>query len=210
MKSRFFSSLLGVLSGLSDPRAINSSNLDSKSFRIGDWFAGLIDTDMSNFTKTEAGREATLGMQALKRIGKPEDVADVVEFLASDKARWITGASIPVDGGVEALTISVRSAMETKTSKGKEIRIPGPDHPITISPAEGRVRVTVAGRIVAESTRALRLEEKGYPPVYYLPRDDADKSLLVRTKQPSDKPARSAKQLPAGRLIRNPIKILNP
>jgi hypothetical protein len=53
--------------------------------------------------------------------------------------------------------------MQTKTSKGKEIRIPGPDQPITISPAEGRVRVTVAGRIVAESTRALRLEEKRYP-----------------------------------------------
>ena len=55
--------------------------------------------------------------------------------------------------------------METKTSKGKEIRIPGPDHPITISPAEGKVRVVVAGRIVAESTRALRFEEKGYSPV---------------------------------------------
>jgi NAD(P)-dependent dehydrogenase (short-subunit alcohol dehydrogenase family) len=60
---------------------------------------GVIDTDMSNFTKTEAGREVALGMQALKRIGKPEDVADVVAFLASDAARWITGASIPVDGG---------------------------------------------------------------------------------------------------------------
>jgi hypothetical protein len=60
---------------------------------------GVIDTDMSNFTKTEAGREIALGMQALKRIGKPEDVADVVAFLTSDKARWITGASIPVDGG---------------------------------------------------------------------------------------------------------------
>ena len=62
--------------------------------------------------------------------------------------------------------------METKTSKGKEIKIPGPDHPITISPAEGKVRVTVAGRIVAESAQALRLDEKGYPPVYYLPRND--------------------------------------
>jgi uncharacterized protein (DUF427 family) len=71
--------------------------------------------------------------------------------------------------------------MDTKSSKSKEIKIPGPDHPITISPAEGSVRVTVAGRIVAESTRALRLEEKGYSPVYYLPRSDADMSLLVRT-----------------------------
>jgi NAD(P)-dependent dehydrogenase (short-subunit alcohol dehydrogenase family) len=60
---------------------------------------GVIDTDMSNFTKTEAGRDVTLGMQALKRIGKPEDVADVVAFVVSDGARWITGASIPVDGG---------------------------------------------------------------------------------------------------------------
>jgi uncharacterized protein (DUF427 family) len=63
----------------------------------------------------------------------------------------------------------------------KEFKIPGPDHPIAISPVEGTVRVTVAGRIVAESTRALRLQEKGYPPVYYLPRNDADMSLLVRT-----------------------------
>jgi NAD(P)-dependent dehydrogenase (short-subunit alcohol dehydrogenase family) len=54
---------------------------------------------MSNFAKTEVGREVTLGMQALKRIGKPDDIADVVAFVASDRARWITGASIPVDGG---------------------------------------------------------------------------------------------------------------
>ena len=71
--------------------------------------------------------------------------------------------------------------MHTSSINDKEIRIPGPDHPITISPAEGKVRITVAGRIVAESTRALRLEEKGHPPVYYLPRNDADMSLLVRT-----------------------------
>jgi 3-oxoacyl-[acyl-carrier protein] reductase len=59
----------------------------------------VIETDTSNFTKTEAGREVTLAMQALKRIGQPEDVAEVVAFLASDAARWVTGASIPVDGG---------------------------------------------------------------------------------------------------------------
>jgi 3-oxoacyl-[acyl-carrier protein] reductase len=57
------------------------------------------DTDMSNFTKTDAGRQLTLGMQALKRIGQAADVADVIAFLASDKARWITGVTLPVDGG---------------------------------------------------------------------------------------------------------------
>jgi uncharacterized protein (DUF427 family) len=71
--------------------------------------------------------------------------------------------------------------MNNTSSKGKEIKMPGPDHPITISPVESKMRVTVAGRIVTESTRALRLEEKGYPPVYYLPRRDANMSLLVRT-----------------------------
>ena len=73
--------------------------LGPQGIRVNAVAPGVIDTDMSSFTKTEAGRETALGMQALKRIGKPEDVADVVAFLASDGARWITGASIPVDGG---------------------------------------------------------------------------------------------------------------
>jgi 3-oxoacyl-[acyl-carrier protein] reductase len=73
--------------------------LGPRGIRVNAIAPGVIDTDMSNFTKTEAGREIALGMQALKRIGKPEDVADVVAFVASDGARWITGASIPVDGG---------------------------------------------------------------------------------------------------------------
>jgi NAD(P)-dependent dehydrogenase (short-subunit alcohol dehydrogenase family) len=73
--------------------------LGPRGIRVNAVAPGVIDTDMSNFTKTEAGREEALGMQALKRIGKPEDVADVVAFLVSDAARWITGASIPVDGG---------------------------------------------------------------------------------------------------------------
>jgi 3-oxoacyl-[acyl-carrier protein] reductase len=73
--------------------------LGPQGIRVNAVAPGVIDTDMSAFTKTEAGREVALGMQALKRIGKPEDVADVVAFLASDAARWITGASIPVDGG---------------------------------------------------------------------------------------------------------------
>jgi uncharacterized protein (DUF427 family) len=63
----------------------------------------------------------------------------------------------------------------------KEVRAPGPDHPISITDAGATVRVRVNGRVIAESSQALRLEEKEYPPVYYIPREDADMSLLVRT-----------------------------
>ena len=73
--------------------------LGPRGIRVNAVAPGVIDTDMSNFTKTDAGREIALGMQALKRLGKPEDVADVVAFMVSDAARWITGATIPVDGG---------------------------------------------------------------------------------------------------------------
>jgi 3-oxoacyl-[acyl-carrier protein] reductase len=60
---------------------------------------GVINTEISSFARTPAGREATLGMQALKRIAEPDDIASVVAFLASDAARWITGDIIHVDGG---------------------------------------------------------------------------------------------------------------
>ena len=58
--------------------------LGPQGIRVNAIAPGVIDTDMSNFTKTEAGRETALAMQALKRLGKPEDVAHVVTFLASE------------------------------------------------------------------------------------------------------------------------------
>ena len=73
--------------------------LGPRGIRVNAVAPGVVETEMSNFTKTEAGREVTLGMQALKRIAQPDDIAPVVRFLASDDARWVTGESIQVDGG---------------------------------------------------------------------------------------------------------------
>jgi 3-oxoacyl-[acyl-carrier protein] reductase len=67
--------------------------------RVNSVAPAVVDTDMSNFTKTEAGRQAAIGMQALKRLAEPSDIAPVIAFLASEEARWITGDSIHVDGG---------------------------------------------------------------------------------------------------------------
>ncbi|MEU4688794.1 DUF427 domain-containing protein [Actinoplanes sp. NPDC023714] len=58
---------------------------------------------------------------------------------------------------------------------------PGPDHPITVRPSTERVVVTVAGKVVADSRNALTLQEANYPPAYYVPLTDVDRSLLERT-----------------------------
>jgi 3-oxoacyl-[acyl-carrier protein] reductase len=73
--------------------------LGPKGIRVNAVAPGVVETDMSNFTKTAAGRDAALGMQALKRIAQPDDIADVVAFLASNEARWVTGDTVHVDGG---------------------------------------------------------------------------------------------------------------
>ena len=63
----------------------------------------------------------------------------------------------------------------------KPIKIPGPDHPITIERNASRVVVSVGGRIVADTREAPTLREAKYPAVQYIPRKDVDMSLLVRT-----------------------------
>jgi NAD(P)-dependent dehydrogenase (short-subunit alcohol dehydrogenase family) len=71
----------------------------ARGIRVNAVAPGVVATDMSGFTKIEAGRDFTLGMQALKRIATPDDIAGAVAFLASDDARWITGDTLRVDGG---------------------------------------------------------------------------------------------------------------
>jgi uncharacterized protein (DUF427 family) len=63
----------------------------------------------------------------------------------------------------------------------RSVKIPGPDHPITITPTARRVVVTVGGRVVADSRNALTLQEASYPAVQYVPLVDVDVSLLERT-----------------------------
>jgi uncharacterized protein (DUF427 family) len=63
----------------------------------------------------------------------------------------------------------------------KTIRIPGPDHPITIERNLKRVVVSIAGKTVADSRDALILREAGYPAAQYIPRKDVDMTLLERS-----------------------------
>jgi uncharacterized protein (DUF427 family) len=63
----------------------------------------------------------------------------------------------------------------------KPIRIPGPDHPISVTPTKGRVTVSLDGKLIADSREALTLQEATYPPVQYIPRGDVDMSQLQRT-----------------------------
>jgi 3-oxoacyl-[acyl-carrier protein] reductase len=76
-----------------------ASLLGARGIRVNAVAPGGVETDMSSFLKTDAGRDLVLGIQAFKRIAQPDDIGDVVAFLASDEARWITGDTIHVDGG---------------------------------------------------------------------------------------------------------------
>ena len=70
---------------------------------------------------------------------------------------------------------------QDSANPSKPIRIPGPDHPITVEANPHRLVVRVAGRIVADTTHALTLREASYPAVQYIPRQDVDMTLLAHT-----------------------------
>ncbi len=76
-----------------------ASMLGARGIRVNAVAPGVVATDMSSFTKTDAGRDYALSIQALKRLAQPDDIGGVIAFLASEDARWITGDTIRVDGG---------------------------------------------------------------------------------------------------------------
>lgn len=67
----------------------------------------------------------------------------------------------------------------------RPVRIPGPDHPITVTPSDAHIVVRAGGRVIADTRRALALQEASYPLVYYIPREDADMDALERTDHAS-------------------------
>jgi uncharacterized protein (DUF427 family) len=62
-----------------------------------------------------------------------------------------------------------------------EMKTPGPDHPIVLEAAPGRVQALYAGHVIADSANVLMLREASYPPVAYFPRDDVDMAFMGRT-----------------------------
>lgn len=73
--------------------------LGERGIRVNAVAPGVVETEMSKFAKTDAGRDFTLSMQALKHIAQPDDIAAAIAFLASDCARWVNGDTVRVDGG---------------------------------------------------------------------------------------------------------------
>jgi uncharacterized protein (DUF427 family) len=70
---------------------------------------------------------------------------------------------------------------QTLSTTSKPIKVPDPDHPITIERNPSRVVISVAGHVIADTRDALTLRESTYPPVQYIPRKGVDMTLLERT-----------------------------
>lgn len=73
--------------------------LAPRGIRVNAVAPGAIATDMASFLGSEEGKAAVLGIQALQRIGQPDDIADAVAFLAGPDSRWVTGEVVQVSGG---------------------------------------------------------------------------------------------------------------
>lgn len=77
-----------------------ADELGEHGIRVNAIMPGVVDTELASFlVGSEVSRDEYLRLMPISRIGKPEDVGNLVAFLLSDEASWITGQSVPVDGG---------------------------------------------------------------------------------------------------------------
>ena len=76
-----------------------ASLLGERLIRVNAVAPGVVATETSNFTKTDAGRDFRIRHAGVQTPSQPDDIGGVVAFLASNDARWITGDTLHVDGG---------------------------------------------------------------------------------------------------------------
>ena len=76
-----------------------AKEVGSRGITVNAIAPGFIETDMTDELSTDV-RDSILNQIALGRLGRPEEIANVVDFLASDEAGYITGQTISVNGGM--------------------------------------------------------------------------------------------------------------
>lgn len=95
-----FAAYVGSKSAIEGFGLCLAKELGARGITVNAVLPGLTETDMSLETLSDEARQAMVAQTSLGRLGKPEDIADVVAFLVSDRSRWITGRSIQADGGL--------------------------------------------------------------------------------------------------------------
>lgn len=95
-----FAAYVGSKSAMEGFGMCLAHELGERGITVNAVLPGVTETDMNLDTLPEEARQAMIAQTPLGRLGKPADIADVVAFLVSDQARWITGRNIPVDGGL--------------------------------------------------------------------------------------------------------------
>ena len=129
------------------------------------------------------GGSRGIGAAIAKRLAT--DGAKVAIRHAKGAGKAAVEKTVATSGGLDVLVNNAGTAIpktfEETNMKEKRIKVPDPDHPISIEGNPARIVVSVAGRVIADTRNALTLREADYPPVQYIPREDVDLSQLKRT-----------------------------
>ena len=84
---------------------------------------------------------------------------------------------------LKAVRMSHVKGQQFDRHKGSPMKVPGPDHPISITPSGKHIRVTAGDVVIADTIKAVTLKEAAYPEVFYIPRADANMDVVTRTER---------------------------